>query len=65
MKMVQIKLFLKISDNLKKNENTFRGGYHDKLYIKIFGIYRTIDMWKIRVGWFCLNEMRRKDAKAL
>jgi len=37
-------MFLKISGNSTINENTFRGGYDDKLYIKVFGIYRTIDL---------------------
>jgi len=29
----------------------FRGGYDNKLYIKMFGIYRTIDLWKNRFSW--------------
>jgi len=37
-------MFLKISDNSTTYQNTFRGGYHNKFYIKIFGIYPTIDL---------------------
>jgi len=37
-------IFLKISDNSTTNKNTFLGGYDDKFYIKVFGIYRTIDL---------------------
>jgi len=37
-------MFLKISDNSTINYNTFRWGYDDKFYIKVFGIYPTIDL---------------------
>ena len=43
----------------------FPRGYDDKLYIKILGIYPTIDLYKNRGGYFCLNEMRREIAKVL
>ena len=43
----------------------FPRGYDNKFYIKIFKIYPTIDLWKNRGGYFCLNEMRRKIARVL
>jgi len=43
--------------------NTFRGGYHNKFYNKIFGNYLTIDLWKNRGGYFCSNEMIRKSQR--
>ena len=41
-------------------KNTFREGYDNKFYIKIFEIYRSIDLWKDREGYVCLNEIRTK-----
>ena len=41
----------------------FPRGYDYKFYIKIFGIYRTIDIWRNRGGYFCLNEMRKKSQR--
>ena len=43
----------------------FPRGYHNKFYIKIFGIYPTINLEKKRGAYFSLNEMRRKIAKVL
>ena len=43
----------------------FPRGYDNKFHIKIFGIYRTIDLRKNLWGYFCLNEMRRIIAKVL
>jgi len=43
----------------------FPRDYHNKFYIKIFGIYPTIDLWKNCGGYFYLNEMIRKIAIAL
>ena len=40
-------MFWKISDNSTTNENTFRGGYDDKFYIKVFGIYPTIELFDL------------------
>jgi len=37
-------MFLKISNNSTINQNTFRRGCDDKFYIKVFGIYQTIDL---------------------
>jgi len=42
--LLKTSMFLKINDNSTINENTFRGGHHDKFYIKVIGIYRTIDL---------------------
>jgi len=53
-------MFLKISDNSTENSNTFRGGYDDKFYAKIFGIYPTIDLKK---NWG-LFVFKRNDKKS-
>jgi len=43
-KLFKTSKFIKISDNSTKKQNTFRGGYDNKFYIKIFGIYPAIDL---------------------
>ena len=45
--------------------NSFWEGHDHKFYIKIFGIYWSINLWKNRGGYFCLSEMRSQMAKVL